>query len=1168
MASLLDDFCKLPDFSAFDAFSQALWNNEAAVMVGSGFSRVCTRENDASMPPLWGDFAREMEKALGYQSGRGPDALRLAQEYQAQHGHDGLDRLIRRLVTDDQWEPSHLHRQLIEFPWRDILTTNWDTLLERTVPRTPDRIYSCVRTVHDIARQRSPRIVKLHGSLPSHTPLIFTEDDFRTYPSRFAPFVNLAQQVMLENELCLLGFSGVDPNFLAWSGWVRDTLSISARRIRLVGVLNLTPATRTLLEQRNVTPIDLWPLVKDFHPSQRHEQALSLLFTALIEARPPSPFEWKLESDRFNATPMRSDAEKATRRKVAEAWSKDRAAYPGWIVAPHSETWRLQHSFPRVQQSDEEPQDHLRFAAERIWRQRSACEWLHTSDLEEADKHYDHASGDLSPQQRTELCISAASQWRQVRKWEQWSKWMARLDAVAGDESRLWHAYETGLKAVLDWDNAKVQAAADALKSGASIWMMRRAALLSLLFQDRAAAELYQAGLMDVRLKLRGAPKSAWLISLEGWGSLFHRATHSALTDDITSFPEQDSDETRLRYVAAKADPWDEITRRDRLAFERSERNRSDIEEWQLAFRPGRFRQGGVRWRSGDGECPFYGLLQLMDKTGAPERSRHFNLFSDRLVAAYRALKKPDEDDLMIFLARYRGTNTKILNDILPRRRVARMSLEAVEAICEGSIRRVEMMLSDTAVSKADDHLRFLFALLARIVIRSVSAKAFEVFLWCQKVLVSPGLRWNCYEECEEVLKGAIEAMSKDHRQAALSQSLHLKLPDEAGTKGIAREWPELINEFSSVEIENLAVDVGVSRRIDQLIEFFRSGDRLNRTRAMTRLHKLFRAKKLSDVQINALENAIWQRCGEDGWPADTDLYPWVFLELPGCAKAEELFSASIVSALAEGDVSEGLLLNIHAGMERLTEPPDRDTLTACIEACIKWRPTQDDEDAIEQAFDNGAQKERATAKEIGYVLAHALLPSLALDDMTDDLTTAIKKIPDLGHVPTLSAVAFQLGRLCPEMKGVGIAMIRAAIASRDPDRVYPAFVAVKHYLGAVSEEVKFPYEITELLLHMIEQRLQPGLGSAMKFIGDLIEANVTSPNDIERLAKAIPDILEEYRYDQDRLSVPSLAELPEVRHQALRLIGLIGPSAPVLGALGIALASDPLPEVRRGHVS
>jgi hypothetical protein len=54
--------------------------------------------------------------------------------------------------------------------------------------------------------------------------MILTEDDFRHYPSRHEPFVNLVQTSLAENSFCLLGFSGDDPNFLRWTGWVRDKL--------------------------------------------------------------------------------------------------------------------------------------------------------------------------------------------------------------------------------------------------------------------------------------------------------------------------------------------------------------------------------------------------------------------------------------------------------------------------------------------------------------------------------------------------------------------------------------------------------------------------------------------------------------------------------------------------------------------------------------------------------------------------------------------------------------------------------------------------------------------------------------------------------------------------------------------------------------------------------
>ena len=1165
MTSILEDFRKLPDFSGFQAFARALWDNEAAVMIGSGFSRVCSRESDAPSPPLWGDFARKMEAALGYMHNQGPDALRLAQEYEAQHGRDGLDRLIREMVPDDRWEPSLLHEHLVELPWQDILTTNWDTLLERTSPRTPDRIYGRVQTVQDIASVRAPRIIKLHGSLPSHNPFIFTEDDFRTYPKKFAPFVNLAQQVMLENELCLLGFSGIDPNFLQWSGWVRDTLEISARQIRLVGVLNLTPAARTLLVKRNVTPIDLGPLVRDFDPSERHERALDLFFKALIEARPASPFEWDLATDQFNAPPNAEDADKASRREVAEIWAKDRKAYPGWVIANKSLTRRLSHnSMPTMQKKDEKPQDHLRFVAERIWRDRTARTWMHRPDLIDADKHFDTAASSLPQDQRTELCVNAASYWRVFRNWDEWSKWMARLSAIGTQDARLFHAYEGGWKAMLDWDDTKVQEAADALLSDSPIWMMRRAALLSTLLQYKAAAELYQTALTAVRQKLRAAPKSAWLISLESWGGLFHKVSYSALKGELSSSADQDSDQTRLRHVAAKADPWDDISHYERLSNERTKQKQTDNAEWELSFKPGRFRAGGVRRIGGDQECPFYGLLSLMEQTGAPERSLHGNLFSDRIVASYRAIRDPDEDDLLAFLARYRGIDRKILDQILPRLSVALMTEKAASLVRDGAIARVNRVMTDRESSRTDDHLRFLLALLARVVIRSESAKALELFRWATKVLNNPDLSWTCYDECGDVLRSLLETMSDDDRQTAIGLSLHLKLPSEADAKAIERDWPELIGEFSSAELAAYTLEAAGSGRVDGLIEYVRTGDRLNRTRAISRLHSLFKADKLTPDQSVALENAIWSRCSENGLPDENDLHPWIYLDLPGHEKAEPLFMAEIIEPVVEGKISADLLLNLRAGSKLLSKPLNIETLEACIRSCISWRPKPKSTDAYQSIFNDGERLENETAKEVGHALAHVLLPAVESEQVNENLEDLIQIIPTLEHIPSISATAFQIGRLCPSLNDTGVALIRAAIASRSPERVYPAFVAIKAQVEEIPNGTRMPDEIRNLLLYMVEQRLQPGLGSAMKFVGDLMDAKVLSKDDLDRLSKTIPTIYAEYRYDQDRLDVPSLAELPSIRREIRRLIKKVVDQTPDLEEIESELATDALPEVRQ----
>ena len=1160
-----EGFEKIPDFPAFKSFARALWENQAAVMVGSGFSRACLREPTAPAPPLWGDFKARMEIALGYSSGYAPDALRLAQEFQTLHGEDGLDRLIRELVPDERWSPGPLHKQLLELPWRDVLTTNWDTLLERATPETPDRVYSCVRTVQDIAHQAAPRIIKLHGSLPSHKPFIFTEDEFRTYPTNFAPFVNLAQQVMLEHELCLIGFSGVDPNFLAWSGWARDTLGASTRRIRLVGSLNLTPPARALLEARNVTPIDLGPLVKDVHSSEKHERALAIFFEALNLAKPPSPFDWIRSPDRFSAPSNAPDHEKATRKEVAETWANDRMSYPGWVVGPVRETNSLTYSFPTLQKGPESPEAHLRFAAERIWRHRTACIWIFQSDLDEADQHYDAEHSNLSSSERTLLCVACATEWRRFQDWDKWAVWMERLQAISSEEGRLAYAYETGQRAILKWDDAAVLTAATSLKSEEPIWMMRRAGLLATLYHHREAAELYQAALLRIRQKQVYDPKSAWLISLEGWAAHFHRCSKSALNDDPYSFPEDETDETRMRFLGAKADPWATISRYDDLTTRRIDRNRKDSEPWSLSFKPGSYRHGGSTRLGGDEECPFYGLLELMERTGAPETISNFDVFSTRVATAYRAITNRDEDDFMTFLARYRGSDKKILDWVLPRTKVAQLSTEAIEKLLEGVRNRVDRLRTLNDTRNGNNHLVFLLEVMARIVIRAPSKKALELFLWAISLFEKPAIWWGGYAAGNAVMEAAVEAMDQADKSCALLAAIALKTPAEGGAAAIERDWPEPIDAFTEQDASDLKISIATSLRIDELISSVKAGQKLDRGRAIRRLHMLFKAGKLSDLQLQALKGAIWERTDESGWPADTDLHPWLFLELPGREKASELFHTNIISSVSEGSVSHDLLMNLRIGLKVGGCLLDEATLASCISACLEWvPPSMEGRSDFDIAMSGDTGLNRITAREIGEVLARTLLPMFDPQTISDrEIESRLTAGESYQRLPQLVAVAYQIERLFPEHASFALSLVRLALASRDPERVYPAYVAMMQYTQEEAFESQNTGAIIELLMHAIEQRTQPGLSNALHLIGDLVAGERLSSANKERVVAALPALLEEYRYNQDRLEVPSLADLPLVRKRVHRLVSLLRKQDGLLDEVEVRLSNDPLPEVR-----
>jgi hypothetical protein len=346
----------------------ALWNGRAAVMVGSGFSRNARPIHGAARGfPLWSDLVNRLWRDL-HGRDRSPsdvaDALRLAEEYALFAGQTALDDLLLEMIPNEQYEPGPLHELLLELPWADVFTTNYDTLLERAAHKVYQIQYDPVYTQADIARTRHPRIVKLHGSFPSHRPFIATAEHYRTYPRKFAGFVNMVQQSIMENVFCMIGFSGDDPNFIQWAGWVRDQLGEAAPKIYFFDVLDLAqnPAKERLFQSMRVIPIDLGPVAP---PARwlwevRRQRALEWLLLSLHQGEPVDLSRWPDVPARkplparteglpeLLAPPRMPDvpplpalrrAEKlgpADMEALIDSLRRRRQAYPGWRVIPEA----------------------------------------------------------------------------------------------------------------------------------------------------------------------------------------------------------------------------------------------------------------------------------------------------------------------------------------------------------------------------------------------------------------------------------------------------------------------------------------------------------------------------------------------------------------------------------------------------------------------------------------------------------------------------------------------------------------------------------------------------------------------------------------------------------------------------------------------------------------
>lgn len=354
------DITKLTDYPLIEKLAQTLWQRDkfghgVAIMVGAGFSRsgATTYDTDKKLP-LWGDLAQKLAVELG--ESEHTDALRLAQMYHDYFGKLRLYDLLKNAVEDEIWEPTELYQELLTLPWSEVLTTNWDTLLERASKNIHEPIYDVVSKQEDLASCHSPRIVKLHGTINVSSDLIFTQEDYRCYPQKYGIFVNFVRQVFVENELCLIGFSGDDPNFLQWIGWVRDNLQSNARRIYLVGVLNLSAAKRKYLESLNVASIDLFNSVKNIEDKDvQHKNGIELFLNTLFKLAPKKPCEW-MPSDLNESiiNPFKSYnfdnsyLYKNNLSTIHKNLMHDRLTYPNWLICPIDVKTKLQENLSKL----------------------------------------------------------------------------------------------------------------------------------------------------------------------------------------------------------------------------------------------------------------------------------------------------------------------------------------------------------------------------------------------------------------------------------------------------------------------------------------------------------------------------------------------------------------------------------------------------------------------------------------------------------------------------------------------------------------------------------------------------------------------------------------------------------------------------------------------------
>lgn len=311
-----------------EAIRMNLHEGKVSCLVGAGFSKNAEMDDTTRMKD-WFELADDFYEILygekpSDQDVRYKNVLRLASQVEASKGRGTLESLLQSSLPDERVYPGRLHIDLMRLPWSDVFTTNYDTLLEKAFIEA-DRYYNKVTNKETLLYATHPRLVKLHGSFPDIRPFIITEEDYRTYPQRFPEFVNTVRQSLIENILCLIGFSGDDPNFLSWKGWLRDVMGKQAAPIyQITYDVQMHDSSIYLSNELGIKIINL----ADIKGIKGFSEAIDFFLTYIGR-------EYSTKWSGSNNRSIRNRESSDINTLISEM-RQVRESYPGWIVLPIS----------------------------------------------------------------------------------------------------------------------------------------------------------------------------------------------------------------------------------------------------------------------------------------------------------------------------------------------------------------------------------------------------------------------------------------------------------------------------------------------------------------------------------------------------------------------------------------------------------------------------------------------------------------------------------------------------------------------------------------------------------------------------------------------------------------------------------------------------------------
>lgn len=198
---------------------EASENNKLVIFVGAGVSA-------NSGVPTWNQLIKELGKDLGdFDLDNSLDLyMKIPQYYFNERGEKEYYEKLRDIFFQKRYKPNPIHKEIFKLKPNQIITTNYDTLLEESAI-DESQFFHTVKQDLDLPYDNfNKTIIKMHGDF-ENSNIVLKEDDYLNYSSNFTLIESYIKSLIATNTVLFIGYSVNDSNFNLVFQWVKNILN-------------------------------------------------------------------------------------------------------------------------------------------------------------------------------------------------------------------------------------------------------------------------------------------------------------------------------------------------------------------------------------------------------------------------------------------------------------------------------------------------------------------------------------------------------------------------------------------------------------------------------------------------------------------------------------------------------------------------------------------------------------------------------------------------------------------------------------------------------------------------------------------------------------------------------------------------------------------------------